>query len=75
MVQRTHELRVGAEHEAAHGVQLMLDAVARHGRDSAPGLWKRYLTLILDGLRNDRGRPTPLPHPALSQAEFDQAMT
>ncbi|MGD6749722.1 TetR/AcrR family transcriptional regulator [Streptomyces sp. BH105] len=56
-------------------VQLMLDVVARHGRDAAPDLWKRYLTLILDGLRDKRDRPTPLPRPALNQAEFDQAMT
>lgn len=56
-------------------IQLMLGAVTQHSRNVAPDLWKRYLTLILDGLRNDRSRPTPLPHPALGQAEFDESMT
>ncbi|MFF3505362.1 TetR/AcrR family transcriptional regulator [Streptomyces sp. NPDC003247] len=56
-------------------VQLMLGAIAQHTRDIAPDLWQRYLMLILDGLRHDRGHPTPLPHPALSGTEFDQTRT
>ncbi|MGW0791710.1 TetR/AcrR family transcriptional regulator [Streptomyces sp. NPDC002911] len=55
-------------------IQVMLGAVTLHSRDVAPELWKRYLTLILDGLRHDRDSPTPLPHRALEQGEFDQTM-
>ncbi len=56
-------------------IQLMLGAVTQHSRDVSPELWKRYLTLILDGLRHNRDRPTPLPRPALDLEEFDQTMT
>ncbi|MGW3952117.1 TetR/AcrR family transcriptional regulator [Streptomyces sp. NPDC004752] len=56
-------------------IQLMLGAVTERSRAVAPELWKRYVILILDGLRHDRDRPTPLIHPALGQEEFDQAMT
>lgn len=55
-------------------IQLMLDAVIQQGKQSAPDLWTRYLTLILDGLRPNRLQPTPMPRPALSQSEFDQVM-
>lgn len=55
-------------------VQVMLGAVTEHSRTVAPELWKRYLTLLLDGLRHDRDSPTPLPHRALDQQEFDQTM-
>lgn len=56
-------------------IQLMLGAVSQQGGQSAPELWTRYLTLILDGLRPNRLQPTPLSRPALSQSEFDQVMT
>jgi AcrR family transcriptional regulator len=36
--------------------------------DASPGLWRRYLALILDGLRAI-DRP-PLPHPGLDAASF-----
>ncbi|WP_151769535.1 TetR/AcrR family transcriptional regulator [Streptomyces abyssomicinicus] len=55
-------------------IQLMLGAVTQHSRDVRPELWTRYLTLVLDGLRHDRARPTPLPQHALDQDEFDRAM-
>ncbi|MEB8338806.1 TetR/AcrR family transcriptional regulator [Streptomyces endophyticus] len=55
-------------------IHVMLMAAAEQGRAVTPDLWKRYLTLILDGLRHDRERPTPLPQRALDQGEFDRAM-
>lgn len=54
--------------------QRMLGVVMQQSRSVTPELWKRYLTLVLDGLRHDRDRPTPLPHPALDQDEFDQTV-
>ena len=37
----------------------------------APDFWRRYLGLLLDGLR--AGAATPLPHRALSRAQLDRA--
>ncbi|MFF3501554.1 TetR/AcrR family transcriptional regulator [Streptomyces sp. NPDC003247] len=54
--------------------QIMLGAVTEHSRTVAPDLWKRYLTVLMDGLRRDRDRPTPLPHRALGTDEFDETM-
>ncbi|WP_329343540.1 TetR/AcrR family transcriptional regulator [Streptomyces sp. NBC_01352] len=56
-------------------IQLMLGAVTEHSRTVAPELWRRYQVLLLDGLRHDRDRPSPLPHRALDEDEFEQTMT
>ncbi|MFD5298972.1 TetR/AcrR family transcriptional regulator [Streptomyces mutabilis] len=55
-------------------LQLMIGATAHHTRAVTPDLWQRYLTLVLDGLRTQRHGPSPLPHRALTQEEFDQAV-
>jgi AcrR family transcriptional regulator len=36
--------------------------------DPAPGLWKRYLAIIFDGLRPEGASPLPQPAPTLSLA-------
>ena len=41
--------------------------------DENPDLWRRYLALLLDGLRAD-GRPA-LPVPALDAAAFASALS
>ncbi|MFJ8076867.1 TetR/AcrR family transcriptional regulator [Streptomyces sp. NPDC096176] len=53
-------------------IQMMLGTATQLSQAVSPGLWERYLTLILDGLRTSRQVPTPLPHRALGQEEFDQ---
>ncbi|MGW2328371.1 TetR/AcrR family transcriptional regulator [Streptomyces sp. NPDC001700] len=55
-------------------IHIMLGAVTQNGRAVAPDLWKRYFTLILDGMRRDRSGPSPLPHRALAPDEVHQAM-
>ncbi|GAA4038823.1 TetR/AcrR family transcriptional regulator [Nonomuraea soli] len=55
-------------------IQMMIGATAEHSRDVAPELWRRYLTVLLDGLRPARNSPTPLAHRALDPQEFDQTM-
>jgi hypothetical protein len=35
--------------------------VVRATRDAAPDAWRRFVGLILDGLRADRARPLPAP--------------
>jgi AcrR family transcriptional regulator len=47
----------------------MLATVAEYTAPVQPGLWRRYLALILDALRPDGA--TPLPRPALTPAEME----
>jgi AcrR family transcriptional regulator len=49
----------------------MLGTVADMSGDASPDLWRRYLQLILDGLRPGA---EPLKNPALSEREFRAAM-
>ncbi|WP_460068966.1 TetR/AcrR family transcriptional regulator [Streptomyces sp. YKOK-I1] len=56
-------------------VQVMLGAATQRSRAVTPDLWRRYLTLLLDGLRRDRVSPSPLPHRALDLDELNQATT
>ncbi|MGW0710050.1 TetR/AcrR family transcriptional regulator [Streptomyces sp. NPDC002643] len=56
-------------------VQIMLGAVTQHSRTVAPELWRRYLTLVLDGMRRDQAGPSPLPIRALDLDEFHQVMS
>jgi AcrR family transcriptional regulator len=55
-------------------VQVMIGAVADYGRQVRPTLWRRYLTIVLDGLVSSRERPTPLDEPALDETDLDEAM-
>ncbi|GAA5210773.1 TetR/AcrR family transcriptional regulator [Streptomyces thinghirensis] len=53
-------------------INIMLGTVTQRSRTTAPDLWKRYLILVLDGMRRDRVSPSILPHRALSLDELDQ---
>jgi AcrR family transcriptional regulator len=37
-------------------------------------LWRRYLAIVLDGLRTRRDGPTPLPVPALEHGQLESCM-
>jgi AcrR family transcriptional regulator len=55
-------------------IPVLLMAVAKSGlmlEDAIPGAWKRYLGIILDGLRPEAARP--LPRRPLSRREFAAA--
>lgn len=54
-------------------VQLMVTAVMDYAQDASPGIWRRYLALMLDGLRAD-GRRTPLGAPPLTDDQLDGVM-
>ena len=41
---------------------------------ASPGIWRRYLTLILDGMQPARAGVTPLPVPALLPGELEKSM-
>lgn len=40
----------------------------------SPGIWRRYLTLIIDGLRPGREGVTPLPVAAMAPDEMEKSM-
>jgi len=52
-------------------IMLMAGSVAQHTRTTDPDMWRRYLRMLLDGIRAD-GRRTPLPGtPPTLQQEGD----
>lgn len=56
-------------------VQIALAAVMDSTRHVAPDLYRRYLTIFLDGLRVDRGPLTTLPVAALTVDQTHAVMT
>jgi AcrR family transcriptional regulator len=52
-------------------IGLMLSLIAQYAGGIRPDIWRRYLTLIMDGLRPERTGTTPLPIPALEPAEME----
>jgi AcrR family transcriptional regulator len=53
-------------------LQLMVGAVSDH--IGQPGLWRRYLTIIIDGLRARPGEPSPLPDVPVLDDAMQQAI-
>jgi hypothetical protein len=56
-------------------LQLGLSAIMNRTKGIEPDLYRRYLTMFLDGIRTDRGGYTPLPVRALTAHETHAAMT
>jgi AcrR family transcriptional regulator len=65
-------VRVDAAPFDAPLIQFMLGAVMDRSRDVAPELWRRYLALILDGLRPGAG--SVLPVAALGAEQLDAVL-
>jgi AcrR family transcriptional regulator len=55
-------------------IVFVLTEVAQLARQVSPEIWRRYLALVLDGLRPEREGVTPLPVPALRPEEMEMAM-
>jgi AcrR family transcriptional regulator len=55
-------------------IALMLSKATEYAAPARPGLWQRYLALIVDSLRPARDSVTPLPVPALTPDEMEQVM-
>src|SRR5487761_1865982 len=55
-------------------IQFMLGSVAEYSGEARPELWRRYLTLLIDGLRPSREGTSPLPEDALSPEEIAVSM-
>jgi AcrR family transcriptional regulator len=67
-------LRPDAEGTDAIFIQVALAAVMDSTRDVEPTLYRRYLTIFLDGMRADRGPLTALPVAALSTEQTHAIM-
>jgi hypothetical protein len=52
----------------------VLTEAAQFARRVKPEIWRRYLALVLDGLRPERDGVSPLPVPALLPDEFEMIM-
>jgi AcrR family transcriptional regulator len=55
-------------------IAFMLSKATEYAAPARPGLWQRYLALIIDSLRPARDGVTPLPLPALTPEEMEQVM-
>jgi AcrR family transcriptional regulator len=55
-------------------IVFVLTEAAQLAQAASPDIWRRYLTLILDGMRPGREGTTPLPVPALLPAEMEKSM-
>ena len=56
-------------------LMIMTVAALEFGGETAPDLWRRAQTLLLDGLRPARDDVSPLPAPALDVEQLDRAMS
>jgi AcrR family transcriptional regulator len=65
-------VRTDADPYDAPLIHMMLGAVMDRTRVIAPELWRRYLGMVLDGLRP--GGPTSLPVEALASTQLDAVM-
>jgi hypothetical protein len=52
----------------------MLATAAEYAGPVQPGVWRRYLALIIDGLRPARDGTSPLPLPALTPQQMEQVL-
>jgi AcrR family transcriptional regulator len=68
-------LRPDADGTDAIFIQVALTAVMNSTREVEPTLYRRYLTIFLDGMRADRGPLTVLPVAALSTEQTHAIMT
>jgi AcrR family transcriptional regulator len=55
-------------------IVFMLSSLAEYASPSRPDLWRRYLALIVDGLRSSRDTMSELPAPAPTAEDLEVAM-
>jgi hypothetical protein len=59
---------------SADDIPILLAQVIDIAGGVSPQLWRRYLGIVLDGLRGRRDGPTPLVVPALAHDQLDLCM-
>jgi AcrR family transcriptional regulator len=77
LVERAHAagaLRPDFSHQDMPVIQLMIGAVIDGARDIEPDLWRRYLAIVLRGLRADPTPPEPLSVGPLAEQQLDEVM-
>jgi AcrR family transcriptional regulator len=77
LVQRAQEAGELREDFSATDVPMiafMLASAAEYAGSVQPDLWKRYLALIIDGLRPARDNASALPVPALTPRQVEESM-
>ena len=77
LVERAQEAGMLREDFRATDVPLiayMLAAAAEYAGHVEPEVWRRYLAIIIDGLRPSRDGVSELPMPALTPEEMEQSM-
>ncbi len=72
--QSAGELRADFRHNDLPVIHVILGSGADFLAAANPDAWRRYLGIVLDGLRNHRDAPTPLPVAVPSTIALDQAM-
>jgi AcrR family transcriptional regulator len=68
------QLRADCEPEDLPILSLMLSAVIDAGHQLAPDLWRRYLAIVLQGLRAKPAPPEPLPTPPVPPGKLDKVL-
>jgi hypothetical protein len=61
--QESGQLRPDAAAQDVPMLQLMIGTIIDLSRDFEPDLWRRFLSIVLRGLRADPGPPEPLEQP------------
>lgn len=72
--QRDGKLRADFRPTDVPFIEFMLTTAAEYAAQVRPEVWRRYLTMILDGLRPCRAQTTPLPAGALTPDDMVIAM-
>ncbi|WP_020668035.1 TetR/AcrR family transcriptional regulator [Amycolatopsis nigrescens] len=72
--QRAGKLRPDVRATDLPMVQQMVGGVAEYTHEVQPELWRRYLSLLLDGLRAQPGAPTDLTQEPLDEDALEEVM-
>jgi AcrR family transcriptional regulator len=73
--QASGSLRADFEPTDVKIIAYMLSSVAEYAAPVAPDVWRRYLAMLIDGLRPARDGVTELTAPALSPTDLADLMT
>jgi hypothetical protein len=53
---------------------MIISVTVEFGGEARPDLWRRYLTMLIDGICERREQPTQLPEPVLDDDDMQEAM-